>query len=723
MKKKSRFLTGLLSAVMALSLFAMPAMAETAAPELPTTTNTTDSVINPDQKGSITIYKYLHEGTIQGDAGTGEKQNIPNGTEPAEDVGFTIYQVKNAAELQEYYDGKTSGSAPKASEYFDKDNDEVKAEYKKTIEGVADVGVEQKTDANGMVQFTDLPVGLYLVVETSKPATVTKAVEPFLVSIPMTRVTEYPNAQKQWLYDVVVYPKNSTHKGSITLEKVGVVGKTETPLAGVIFKLDRQKDDEEKAWVPYPDDKTTFETTAPDGSVTIDGLKPGTYRFQEIGYNDTVTGENRKYVINAGDYYVFTIDEHGAVSRSEKAEHSSDYSVRDTTVKVRNYAPDIEKTVKERTSDDYRKAADYNVGDEIPYKITVTVPQNITRLKKFEVTDTPTNLEDQVEDAEGKSLISVQYNSDEGLVAVPTGAYTITKLDNGGFKVAFVPTQMEAYAGKQIVISYKAKLTANADMTTDGNSNQAKLEYSNKTDVSDADKDKTENKNERGDETVVYTFQIQIVKKADVKDENGDVIYLDGVTFDLYKLVGKDEKLPDGAVEIDTATANTLKLPAAGTDQKWVKVNKSDITTANGGKANVNGLANGTYYLVETKTKQGYNLLTAPEKVELNIAYKTTWDETLKYKDGVLVKRDVTEKKETFTNNQQSTNGGTQVGVTDKDDGKTYGRHVTEIINRKGFNLPTTGGFGTLLFSGIGALLVVGGIGVLMSIKKKKGNA
>lgn len=203
------------------------------------------------------------------------------------------------------------------------------------------------------------------------------------------------------------------------------------------------------------------------------------------------------------------------------------------------------------------------------------------------------------------------------------------------------------------------------------------------------------------------------MKKADVKDENGKVIYLDGVTFDLYKLVGENEKLPAGAEKIDNATANALKLPTAGEGKKWAKV-KSDITTANGGKANVDGLANGTYYLVETKTNQGYNLLTAPVKVELNIAYKKTWDESLEYKDGVLVKYDVTEKEETFTNS----------GVTDKDDGKTYGRHVTEIINRKGFNLPTTGGFGTLLFSGIGALLVVGGVGVLMSTKKKKkGNA
>ena len=45
-----------------------------------------------------------------------------------------------------------------------------------------------------------------------------------------------------------------------------------------------------------------------------------------------------------------------------------------------------------------------------------------------------------------------------------------------------------------------------------------------------------------------------------------------------------------------------------------------------------------------------------------------------------------------------------------------------KVINRKGFDLPVTGGFGTLLFSAIGALLVVGGVGVLMSTKKKKGN-
>mgnify|MGYP002150139748 CR=1 FL=1 len=48
---------------------------------------------------------------------------------------------------------------------------------------------------------------------------------------------------------------------------------------------------------------------------------------------------------------------------------------------------------------------------------------------------------------------------------------------------------------------------------------------------------------------------------------------------------------------------------------------------------------------------------------------------------------------------------------------------VAKVINRKGFTLPVTGGFGTLLFSGIGVLLVLAGVGVLFSLKKKSNRA
>lgn len=69
-----------------------------------------------------------------------------------------------------------------------------------------------ETDASGKVVASDLPLGLYLLVETYVPENVTCTVNPFFVSVPMTAVDG-----GQWMYDVTVYPKNET--GMPTLEK------------------------------------------------------------------------------------------------------------------------------------------------------------------------------------------------------------------------------------------------------------------------------------------------------------------------------------------------------------------------------------------------------------------------------------------------------------------------------------------------------------------------
>lgn len=143
-------------------------------------------------------------------------------------------------------------------------------------------------------------------------------------------------------------------------------------------------------------------------------------------------------------------------------------------------------------------------------------------------------------------------------------------------------------------------------------------------------------------------------------------------------------------------------------DTTWVKI--TTLTTSDSedptikGTAEYKGLADGTYYLVETETVDGYNLLSAPVKVELSVSAKTEWVKKSTYDEkGNLVKHDVTKKNTTFENSQDATTGYT----------------LTTIINRKGFDLPVTGGFGTLLFSGIGVLLVVAGVGVLLSLKRR----
>ncbi len=108
MKKAKRFLTGLLSAALALSLCAMPAMA---AEDSGTTTTNTANPVWTETEGSITIHKYEWNETNRGPA-TGEAEDagsLPSngkGEAPTPLAGatFTVYRVKNETELKEYYD-------------------------------------------------------------------------------------------------------------------------------------------------------------------------------------------------------------------------------------------------------------------------------------------------------------------------------------------------------------------------------------------------------------------------------------------------------------------------------------------------------------------------------------------------------------------------------------------------------------------------------------------
>jgi len=75
------------------------------------------------------------------------------------------------------------------------------------------------TDAYGKTSASNLPLGLYLCVETSVPEMVVSTTDPFLVSLPMTSVngTNATDGGTRWIYDVTLYPKNLT--GIPSLEK------------------------------------------------------------------------------------------------------------------------------------------------------------------------------------------------------------------------------------------------------------------------------------------------------------------------------------------------------------------------------------------------------------------------------------------------------------------------------------------------------------------------
>ena len=741
--KLKRFLTGVLSAVMALSVCALPAAA---ADEGATTTAPSTSTIDTGKKGSITIHKYLVDGEVNGGSSNyGEKLTKEPEAEAAKDVGFSIYQVMTAKELVAYYNGKDN-TEPKASDYTPAaDKKSVKTTDNKTYQRHGD---EKKTNEKGEVTFNELEVGLYLVVETTKPAAVTKAVDPFLVSVPMTKVGANGKADPtQWLYDIHVYPKNSTQTGTICLKKQGLVGGTEisnpADLNGVQFKLERLKEGktvgDTDAWEIVTSEKNnngiyTTDTVEENksGTIKVDGLHPGTYRFTEVGYADSAAGVDKKYILDTAASYTFKIEagDDGTQKVTQLDTDNKDYTINGTTITVTNYAPDVDKQVVNHTDGNtYQEAADYAVGDKIPYRIAVTIPTNIAKLKTFYLTDTPENLDDDKDSIKFYKNDACNNQITESLVK-ETGGITSTSATNGtGFKIDFDLAKLKTYAGKTIYITYEATLKKGADTTTAGNHNKVDLTYSNKIKSDTVPEDAKTDHNHIEDTAVVYTFQIDITK---VGKDGTDEKNLQGVEFKLYEQI-THQKTPANDVLSDEAAK---ALGFADTTNFSYKEIASGATDSNG-KLTFTGLSNSgaattgasRYWLVETKTKEGYNLLGAPVEAKLDIVYKTTWKEENTFDNGVLVKHSHDANTETFktpSDNDAKTNGGKQFGTEGKDtrgEDVIYGSLPTTIINKKGFQLPVTGGFGTLLFSGIGVLLVLAGVAVLFSMKKKNDRA
>lgn len=711
--KLKRLFTAVLSAVLALSLCAMPAMAEDGSTTTAGTPKTSTSTIDIGQKGSITIYKRALDGTVSGTAGDGETMTAP-GT-ALKDTGFTLYQVMNTEALLAYYNGLSTGAEPEITveSCFKDKTSYTKENLKDTIHLAREE--EFTNEAEGKVVFNELPVGLYLVIETTSPAAVTQKVEPFLVSIPMTRIgadaSEMVNKnQESWLYDVTVYPKNSIAKGNVTLEKKGVTGANAESLEGVTFELYKKNDrNNDSTQLGYT--KTETLSTGPNGTITFANLTKGSYYLKETGYT---SGNDKGYILNTDGKFAFDVDDKGHVVASTddtltgKVEDGSFVISEDKTAPVQltvyNYRPDIEKTVTKRNNDKAHQA-DYGVGDAVPYTLTIDVPKNITSLRTFKVTDT--TVASQLVQKEDSVKVS-------GTGAIERTAYEVTVKEdankNSVMTVAFKPGELAAVAGGKITITYTATVQATAAVAGNGNVNTAKIIYSRKTGTETEGKDPYE----ITDKGVVYTFDLNIHKTGEGGAEGKK--NLKGVTFDLYKKV-ENYELDAGKVattikgtkyDDSNLCADAVKLGlTTNSTEKWIKIKVDTLQTDADGNASVKGLPSGTYKLVETKTVDGYNLLSKPVDAKLNLAYSEAWQTTTTYTDGNLTKSTI--KTPTYTRDKAT--------VADPNNEKV------EIVNRAGFTLPVTGGFGTLLFSGIGVLLVLAGVGVLFSLKKKSNRA
>ena len=327
-------------------------------------------------------------------------------------------------------------------------------------------------------------------------------------------------------------------------------------------------------------------------------------------------------------------------------------------------------TIHDKNDMPFEKTADktnVDVGQTVKFTITGKVPDTTGfEIYTYEIADTM---------SEGltfnRNSLAVKVGSAD--VTADTDKCTIiydaTTTPNT-FKVSI--DVMKFNAGDPITVTYTA--TVNEKAIAVVSKNEAKLTYSN-------DPTDSESKTTTPPEIVkVYTSKIVIDKYEAGKEDTK----LEGAEFVLCRIAPHNDAQYAAlyAVQNDNQNDNQNAIQYYKRDEttktvSWVYdiTEATKVTTDANGAASFDGLANGDYWLVETKAPAGYNQLDKP----------------------VLVK----------------VNGGTteaQLSVTAK------------VENQAGTLLPSTGGVGTTVFYVLGAVLVLGAV-VLLVTKKRMNDA
>jgi len=328
-----------------------------------------------------------------------------------------------------------------------------------------------------------------------------------------------------------------------------------------------------------------------------------------------------------------------------------------TTVDLKTEAPSIDKTADKTT---------VNIGDVVTYTVTGAIPDTTGYSKYvYKIHDELTKGLDFVNDANGTALeagattvnVKVAFK-DAGVTDASTAPTTATLDTANNRKMSLDLSEWvranQANKGKEFTVTYYAKVN---DKAVVAEKNSAKLEYGN-------DPDNTTETTPSEAKTPTYPLNI---KKTDHKTSG----LLAGAKFSLYTETeyNKDADTRQ-AIKVTGTNGNYVVDP---TSENTVFESAATKIGENEYNLHVNGLAEGTYYLVETKAPDGYNKLTAP----------------------VVIK--ITKSIDTDVNNW-----------TISKDGKDETDKIIDIANSTGSLLPSTGGRGAIAFAVIAALLVFG---------------
>lgn len=366
----------------------------------------------------------------------------------------------------------------------------------------------------------------------------------------------------------------------------------------------------------------------------------------------------------------------------------------DVDIDMKSEYPTVEKKVKPLTDGAaFADNTSANIGDYVQFELTSAVPEmSDYDSYVFNFKDTLSAGLTLIKDAENYpdypmvlKINGITLTENDG---VNTNDYTFTRSQDGqsfvvsinNLKELEADTTKDISVGDPIVLTYFAEVNANAAVGTNGNPNNATVQYSN-----DPTSDSTGES--VPDISKVYTYEIEISKFS---KDGTDKVPLAGAKFQI------SETTPDGTPIqlVETATANTYRVATPQEILDDTVVKKTVVVTPDTGRIKIDGLDLGTYYLKETEAPTGYNQLTSEVTVVISKDNATTTD---------VIEND-------FANVYYTVNGTQNANVND---------NKVEIENRPGSMLPTTGSYGTIGLTVLGVAVILFGV-VFFSRKKKK---
>ena len=387
-----------------------------------------------------------------------------------------------------------------------------------------------------------------------------------------------------------------------------------------------------------------------------------------------------------GDGYYIVLDTTTTVPEGEAR---TDYILQvldNVTIQTKSSTTTSEKHVDDQNDSnatdhsELKDSADYDIGDEVPYTISMTLPADFANYNKYEVVfydDMSKGLTYKA----GSAM--VKYGDAEAVALEPTnGTATYTDGHMYVWNLGDVRNNANLSAGKTITITYKAILNEFAVIGVAGNPNKMYVEFSN-------NPNGTGNGKTPDDINIVFTYKT-VFNKVD-----GEQKPLTGADFTLYKKV-VDATETDGYRWVDVTALNT------GTDAKNPSKVKSDKTngteTVKDCVFTFSGLDAGDYKLEEIATPPGYNSINP-------IEFTITATHQLESADPRVTALTGTD--------------GHEFNMTPVKDGNNFtGELDANIVNQSGATLPSTGGIGTTIFYVVGGVLVLAAI-ILLVTKKR----